>query len=105
MSTMFTLVGCVFWCGPPTGLSLLVKMMLALIPVSDICPLRLMVEPWLSQLPAETWAVAVGGMGRATDVLESAWRQRPRHIVLGNGVLLLCSKWIYLKGVPPVAAW
>src|SRR3989442_13022527 len=103
MSTTFTLVGCVFWWGPPTGLSLLLKMMLALIPVSDSCPLRVMDEPWLSQLPAETCAVAVGGMGRATDVLKSPWTESPGESVLGRGVLWLSKECVGMKGVPPGA--
>ncbi len=61
-----------------------------------------MVEPWLSQLPAETWAVAVAGMDRSTDVVRSPWTQRPRRIVLDNGLLWLSTNWIDMKGFPPV---
>src|SRR2546426_3901614 len=77
-------------------------MMLALIPVSDICPVRLMVEPWLSQLPAETWVVGVAGMDRSTDVLRSPWTQRPRKIVWERGLWGLSTNCMEMKGFPPV---
>src|SRR5437879_2850831 len=41
-------------------------------------------------------------MERSTDVLKSPWTQRPRRIVLDNGLLWLSTNWIEMNGFPPV---
>jgi len=41
-------------------------------------------------------------MDRSTDVLRSPWTQRPRNIVLDNGLLWLSTNWIEMNGFPPV---
>ena len=41
-------------------------------------------------------------MDRSTDVVRSPWTQRPRKIVLDNGLLWLSTNWIEMNGFPPV---
>src|SRR2546426_1039424 len=40
-------------------------------------------------------------MDKSTDVLKSPWTQRPRRIVLDNGLLWLSTNWIEMNGFPP----
>ena len=70
-------------------------------PVRAIWPLRLMSEPVLLQLSADTRAVAVAGMLKSDAVLNSPWTHRPRNTGSVNGLLLALTNCIHMNGFPP----